>query len=99
MRMIIAAFLLVALVGHANALEWMSRDALSTFSNAPDGGFYLLSEDMMDGPLHCKIVRWPASEPAGVMACTGYGSVEEYSIEIKNETTLILGGFEYYRVD
>ena len=99
MRVFLAVFLIAVFAGHANALEWMSRDSNSTFSNAPDGDFYLWSEDMMEGPLLCEIVNWPISEAVGSISCAGYGETTEYTIEIKNDTTLILGGYEYYRVD
>jgi hypothetical protein len=98
MKILLTLAALAAFTIPAHSLEWLSKDYMSKIWNAPGGGFYFLSEDMGD-PLECEISHWPVSEPVGILECTGYGDVTEFSFEVKNDTTLIIDGYEYYRVD
>ena len=68
---------------------------MSKFSNAPNGGFYLLDHDMYE-PVHCEVFDWPTSKPVGIMKCS---DGEDRTLEIENDTTLIVAGYKYYRLD
>jgi len=95
MKLFLALAALAAMSVPAHSLEWLTRDAMSKFANAPDGGFYLLNHDMNE-PVHCSIADWPISNAVGTMECS---DGEARSIQILNKTTLAVDGYEYYRVD
>ncbi len=95
MKLVLFLAALAASTVPANALEWRSRDNMSSIKNDPDGGYLLDGHDMFE-PIHCEVVRWPIEEPAGLMECEDGAT---YSIRVKNRTTLIIGGYEYYLFD
>lgn len=91
LALVLVALLSTALPAHS--LEWLTGDAMSKLSNAPDGGFFLLNHDMSE-PVRCDVVDWPISNPVGVMECS---DGQDRTIQIKNDTTVIVDGYEYYR--
>jgi hypothetical protein len=95
MKTLLTLAALAALTIPAHSNEWRTRDTMSLIENAPDGGYFLLDHDMQD-PVHCEITDWPISEPIGLMECS---DGENRSIQILNKTTLVVAGYEYYRVD
>lgn len=86
---------LAASIVPASALEWHSRDNMSSIENDPDGGCLMENHDMME-PVHCEIVHWPVDEAVGFMECN---DGENRSNQIKNRTTLIISRHEFYRYD
>ena len=95
MKLVLFLAALAASIVPANALEWRTRDNMASIRNDPDGGYLLDSHDMFE-PIHCEIMHWPIDEPVGLMECD---NGDNYSIQIKNRTTLIISEYEYYRFD
>ncbi|WP_417435326.1 hypothetical protein [Hoeflea sp.] len=93
MKLVLFLAALAASIVPANALEWRTRDNMSSFENDPNGGYLLLDHDMFE-PIHCEVVKWPIDDPVGLIECSDR---DNRTIQIKNRTTLIISGYEYYR--